>query len=1093
MKKFISFLAILLLSSLSVFAQKKNETEKSSENKKDLPDALFNGFKFRSIGPAVKSGRIADLAINPTDYSEYYVAVASGGVWKTTNAGTSYKPIFDGQGSYSIACVKIDPNNTNVIWVGTGENNNQRSVAYGDGVYKSLDGGKSWKNMGLKNSEHIGNMVIDPTNSDVVYVAAYGPLWSEGGQRDIYKTVDGGLTWKSVLHVSENTGFADIIMDPRNPKVLYVAAHQRRRHVFTYIGGGPESGVYKTVDGGEHWKKINNGLPKVDIGRIGLAISPADPEYLYAIVEAAQGKGGFFLSTDRGASWTKQSKRTTSGNYYQEIVCDPKDPLKVFSLDTWLAHTVDGGKSFKKTGEKFKHVDNHVIWIEPENTEHWIVGCDGGIYETWDAAKNWQFKPNLPVTQFYKVALDNAKPFYNVYGGTQDNNSQGGPSRTLNNAGILNSDWFITNGGDGFESQVDPEDPNIVYAQSQYGFLVRYDKKSGEKVFIQPFPKKDGAALRWNWDSPLLISPHSHTTLYFAAQKLFKSIDRGDTWIEISPDLTHEFDRNEMEVMGKVWSVDAVMKNRSTTIYGNIVAFDESPVKKGLLFVGTDDGLIQVSEDDGNNWTRIDKVAGVPEMTYVNMLLASQHNENVVYAAFNNHKRGDFKPYLYQSNDKGKSWHSIMGDLPKRGSVYSIAEDFIDPNLLFAGTEFGVFVSVNGGKNWHQLKSGLPTIAVRDMAIQKRENDLVLGTLGRSFYVLDNYSALRELAKPGFDKTKTQIFPVKTALMYVETNPMGLRGKADQGEMLYTAHNPPYGAIFFYNLGDTLKTSKEIRRAKEKKEKNDYYPSFEELRKEKTEEKSFLLFVIKDAKGSGVKKIKKAATPGLSTAVWDLHYTTSAPTRLKPQVVGRYGDAEQGPFAIPGNYTVEIVLVKNGNFSTLTPAVPFEVKLLDNRTLQAADLQALSEFQNEIEELSRQVAGTQKQIGEISNKLKYINKAIVEYPNAKLDWLQRVKDMETALYDINVAFNGDEIRQANQFETYPGINYRLGVAAYSTWNSFAEPTKTAKMNLQIAKEDYETEIVQIQLILKNLDILEKEFNDADMPYTPGRGNNWKKN
>ncbi|MFB0923917.1 MAG: glycosyl hydrolase, partial [Vicingaceae bacterium] len=433
---------------------------------------------------------------------------------------------------------------------------------------------------------------------------AYGPLWSEGGERGVYKTVDGGETWKRILHISDDTGISEIVMDPRNPDVIYAAAHQRRRHVFTYLGGGPESGIHKTTDGGTTWSKINNGLPKVDMGRIGLAISPANPEYIYAIVEASQDKGGFYRSTNRGARWEKRIDYSTSGNYYQEIVCDPNDENKVFSLNTWLHHTEDGGLTFKKTGEKSKHVDNHCMWIDPTNTKHWIVGCDGGMYETWDHADNWQYKPNLPLTQYYKVALDNAYPFYNIYGGTQDNNSQGGPSRTTNNAGIVNSDWFITNGGDGFESQIDPTDPNIVYAQSQYGWLVRYDKKSGEKVGIKPFPKKDGAALRWNWDAPLLISPHNNKRLYFAAQQLFKSDDRGDTWQEISGDLSRNLDRNKLKVMNKVWSIDAVMKNRSTTIFGNIVALDESTKEENLLYVGTDDGLVQVSENSGASWTK---------------------------------------------------------------------------------------------------------------------------------------------------------------------------------------------------------------------------------------------------------------------------------------------------------------------------------------------------------------------------------------------------------------------------------------------------------------------------------------------------------
>ena len=472
MKKILSTILVVSLSISFAQKSKKDKTEESYF----LNSGNISGLNLRCIGPALTSGRVADIAVNPNNHDEYYVAVASGGVWKTTNHGTNFTPIFDGQGSYSIGCVTIDPNNDQTIWVGSGENNNQRSVAYGDGVYKSLNGGQSWKNVGLKNSEHISKIIVDPRNSDVVYVAAYGPLWSEGGERGVYKTIDGGENWELIHSVSENTGAADLVMDPENPDILYVAMHQRRRHVFTYIGGGEESGLFKTVDGGKTWYEINSGLPKGKMGRVGLAISPADPNYVYAIVEGEDDTKGFYRSINKGENWSKQSGYSTSGNYYQEIICDPLDKNKVFAMDTWLHHTEDGGKTFKATGESNKHVDNHCIWIDPNNTNHWIVGCDGGLYETYNHATDWDYKPNLPITQFYKVAVDNAEPFYNVYGGTQDNNSLGGPSRTINNAGILNSDWFITNGGDGFESQVDPKDPNIVYAQAQYGWLVRYDR-----------------------------------------------------------------------------------------------------------------------------------------------------------------------------------------------------------------------------------------------------------------------------------------------------------------------------------------------------------------------------------------------------------------------------------------------------------------------------------------------------------------------------------------------------------------------------------------------------------------------------------------
>ncbi|MEJ2113265.1 MAG: glycosyl hydrolase, partial [Flavobacteriaceae bacterium] len=422
----VSLLFLFLLNNSSIQAQ---------EAIQPLDSIDISGLTWRSIGPSLTSGRISDIAINPDNPFEYYVASSSGGVWKTVNSGVTYKPIFDDQGSYSIGCITMDPNNSNIIWVGTGENNNQRSVAYGDGVYKSLDGGETWKHMGLNNSEHIGKIIVHPENSNIVYVAAIGPLWSKGGDRSLYKTEDGGETWQAILTIDEHTGVNDIVMDPRDPNVLYVSTLQRRRHVYTYVGGGPGSGIQKSTDGGATWTKIHEGLPEVELGRIGLAISPADPEIIYAIVEAADGKSGVFASTNRGASWEKRGDHVTSGNYYQEIIADPIDPNTLYSMDTWMSVSHDGGKTFQKVGEVFKHVDNHCMWIDPNNNKHWLVGCDGGIYETFDAAKTWDFKENIPVTQFYKVAVDNDYPFYNVYGGTQDNFSIGGPSRVITNHG----------------------------------------------------------------------------------------------------------------------------------------------------------------------------------------------------------------------------------------------------------------------------------------------------------------------------------------------------------------------------------------------------------------------------------------------------------------------------------------------------------------------------------------------------------------------------------------------------------------------------------------------------------------------------------
>src|SRR5256885_3216957 len=790
--------------------ESNQEKDKEEEKKPGMNADTFSGLKFRLIGPAVASGRVMSIAVNPKNKFEYYVGVASGGVWKTVNDGTTWTPVFDDEGSYSIGWVELDPHDSSVVWVGSGESNSQRSVGYGDGIYRSDDGGKDWKNLGLKKSEHIGRVVVDPRDSKVIYVAAEGPLWGPVGDRGLYKSSDGGKNWKAVLTISENTGVVDVQLDPSNPDIVYAAAYQRRRHVFTLIDGGPESSIYKSTDAGETWNKITSGLPSVDMGRIGLAVSPADPNVIYATIEAADGKGGIFRSSDKGATWERRNEFDVGAMYYARVVADPKNVDRIFVMNVELRESLDGGKTLHKVNEVNHHGDNHAIWIDPDDTKHWLLGSDGGMYETWDDAKTWEFKANLTTVQFYDVAVSHEGPFYHVCGGTQDNFSWCGPARTREVNGIVNSDWYVTTGGDGFRSQVDPEDPNTVYSESQYGVLVRYDKATGQELLLQPQEGKGEPPLRWNWDSPIIISPHSHTRLYFAANKLFRSDDRGDTWKAISGDLTRQIDRNKLPVMGKVWGPDAVAKNQSTSFYGNIVALTEPPKKEGLIYAETDDGLIQVTSDGGGSWTKYEKFPGVPDMTYVSRLAASPDDVNTVYAAFDNHKNEDFKPYVLKSTDSGKTWTSIAGDLPENGPVLAFAEDTVNPNLLFAGTEFGAFFTVDGGKKWTQLKGGLPTISVRDMVIQQRENDLVLATFGRGFYILDDIAPLRQI-KPDSLQQETIFFPVKNALMYIERRPLGGSKKGFQGDAFYAADNPPFGANFTYYLKDKVKTKKEKR------------------------------------------------------------------------------------------------------------------------------------------------------------------------------------------------------------------------------------------------------------------------------------------
>ena len=1084
MKKYILLIALFIFSS-NAYSQKKKK-EKSNP----LDETSVSALKWREVGPALTSGRISDLAVNPDNPFEYYVAVASGGVWKTSNWGVDYTPIFDSQSSYSIGCVTIDPNNSNVIWVGTGENNNQRSVAYGDGVYKSVDGGKSWKNMGLKNSEHIGNIIVHPENSDVVYVSAYGPLWSKGGDRGIYKSEDGGVSWDKILFIDEHTGFNEIHMDPRNPEVLYAASHQRRRHVYTYVGGGPGSGLHKSTDGGKTWKKINKGLPGVEIGRIGMDISDANPEIIYAIVEASERKGGFYKSTNRGETWVKQSGKVTSGNYYQEIFADPVDQDVVYIMDTWMSVTHDGGKSFKNVGEDYKHVDNHAMWINPNNNSHWLIGCDGGIYETFDSGKKWDFKKNLPVTQFYKVAVDNAEPFYNIYGGTQDNFSIGGPSRVNNSHGISNQDWFITHGGDGFESQIDPENPNIVYAQSQYGWLVRFDKLSGEEVGIKPIARKGELDYKWNWDAPLAVSKHKSGRLYFAANKVFRSDDYGNSWNVISDDLSRQIDRNKLKVYDRVLSIDAVAKNGSTSPYGTIVALSESPIDENLIVIGTDDGLIQITEDSGNTWKRIDNIPGAPTQSYVNSVYLSQHDTNVIYVAFNHHKYGDFKPYLFKSSDKGNSWKSISSNLPERGSVYSIEEDHVDHDLIFCGTEFGVFFSPDSGGRWKELSNGLPTIAVRDIAIQRRENDLVLGTFGRGFFVMDDYSVLRSVENSD-SSVGAKIFDVRDALMWEKAAPLGLPGKAFQGDNFYLAENLDPVAIFTYNYDKKFESLKSKRQKTEKKlikdEKDVSYPSYEELYNELNEAKPELVFTIRDSENNVVKKIYKKPSKGLSRFQWDLRYEDNSPINLNTSsFYNPFAGVSEGTLVSPGTYTIDMSLLEAGETTKIVDAISFNVVALNNTVMPADDRLAKVEFQRKVAKLQAEIGEYSRKLSEVSNKMRYVAQAIkkVEQPVDKIS--KMAWDLNQAIKEINLKFYGDNVKSRLDIQTYLTPSSRLGAVAYYQKYSTAAPTKTHMDSYEIAKEEFQPIKLMINELKVKMTDLESLLKEMGAAYTPGR-------
>ncbi len=757
-------------------------------------EPLLKNLSWRNIGPAIMGGRIDDFAVVESNPSILYVGTAAGGVFKSVNKGTTWEAVFDNQTVSSIGDVTVAPSDPNVVWVGTGEANNRQSSSWGDGVYKSTDAGKTWAHMGLEATHHIGRIVIDPRNPDVVCVAAGGDLWGPSKDRGLYKTTDGGKTWTHPLFVNEDTGCSDLVTDLTNPDILYTSAYQRRRTAFGFNGGGPGSGIYKSTDAGTTWKKCTTGLPTGATGRIGLDIYRKDSKIVYACVENAN--GGVFRSEDQGETWKKMGTVNMSiyayrPCYFSQIRVDPKDDQHIWMAGVSMGVSNDGGKTFRPVGPAI-HADVHAIWIDPANPTQALVGCDGGIQWTYDAGRTWDYMNVLALAQFYEVHYDMRRPYW-IYGGLQDNGSWGCPSSTLTYRGPTNDEWINVGGGDGFYVQADPMDDKTIYSESQQGAVARMNVRTGESKSIRPRPNPGEAPYRFDWNTPILISAHDHNKLFVAGNRLFISNDRGDSWRR-TEDLSTSPDRSKMPIMGVVPSKETMATNDGQDSFGEIVTVTESPVRAGVIYVGTDDGNLQVSRDDGSTWKNVVGSVGVPKGTYVTRVLASTYAEGRVYATFDGHRSADFKPYLFVSDDFGATWKSLVANLPEGGTVKAIREDPHTPELLFVGTERGLWISFDRGGSWMRPPSPLPTVPVNDIQVHPREHDLILGTHGRGVWVLDDITWMEQLAGKT-STTNAMLFDPRTSVQFRLANT-----KAVTGSRIFTSPNAPNAAMLTYYL-----------------------------------------------------------------------------------------------------------------------------------------------------------------------------------------------------------------------------------------------------------------------------------------------------
>ena len=1060
----------------------------------------LGGLGLRSIGPALMGGRIADLAVHPHRPSTWYVAVGSGGVWKTTNAGTTWTPIFEHQQSYSIGCIAVDPNRPETVWVGTGEAVSGRHVAWGTGVYRSLDGGATWDHMGLAATEHIADILIDPRDGSTVHVAAEGPLWSSGGERGLFTTRDGGASWDRSLETDDDTGVTCAVFAPDDPDTIHAATYQRRRNVRAFMGGGPGSGIHTSSDGGATWTQLSEGLPSGNLGKIGLAVTPADPTLVYATIEAPEDdpadpkNKGFYRSTNRGRTWERRNSYMSGGtgpHYYQELFASPVDANKVYQVDVFLHVTSDGGKTFNpaETG-KNKHADNHTVWIDPTEPDHLLVGCDAGLYETFDDCVSFRHMSNLPISQFYRVAVDDSVPFATILGGAQDLGTLAGPTRTTHTDGVRSQDWWVPLGADGYRVAFDPHDPDISYLEWQVGNVMRHDRRTMELTDIQPQPEPGDPPERFNWDAPIVTSPHRAGRIYVASQRVWQSDDRGDSWTPISDDLTGGANRYELPTGDRVWSVDDLYDHMAMSFYATITDLSESPVTEGVFYIGTDDGLVQTSVDGGATWRRTGELPGLPAEAFVNDVEACLHRADAAFVAADDHKNGDYTPYLYETVDQGETWRSIRGDLPDGVTIWQIEQDHIDPDLLFIGAENGLYVSLDHGDHWHLLGKGpagdgdsatVPTIAMRDLAIQRRDDDLVAASFGRGFYVLDDYSPLRNLSADVLAAPAT-MFSIRRAWRYVPNRVMQAKGQPTLGSTAWRSDNPDFGATITYHLADDIQTTRAARRAAEKDTEGDVeFPGWDRLWDEHLETDPVVLLVVRDDNGAVVRTMPAPHTKGLHRVTWDLRGPAPDPVSLaKPGFVEPWVEDPQGPLLDAGRYTAKLVHMVGGAAETL--AGPEPVDVIDTPAVDGTS--GDTDFAQTTAGLRRRIAGAAKEIDTARDRFRHLRVAVAAAPGAGPDLHARLDDVHRRVEDLARRLTGDPVRAKLDDPANPSVRELVDRVGHFHWSTTRPPTATQRTSIDRATTEFTSLRPDLTAALDDLAAVTGAIDDAGGTWTP---------